>query len=1079
MAKNQITTIANLEIGNAVKAAGRLNKVIGTYVAQVNNASINTNAMTDGLADQLGVVQQLWDQIDRLGTKYADTMDVVKQMSPSVRGLSKSVKAIEGAQRDLGKRKDAGFYSGDIEEKKGWGLVEGWGLQERDLVAWMRANGYQKVDTSQPSELRTAKGRRIPSQEKAGELSEDFWDSSGEGRLAPTEQNFDDAHNRKQDEKERDAARKAAAARQKTDNILETQKRERIRRRVNEVHRNNEAERKSEEGRQRTESILGIQRKERTGRIVAHEKTKDTVRQIREELEARKSANNQVTKTIDLIGELTAARASESATIEGNASALKKLEDQEKALLDWDAKAVGLTKQKTAQLNKIRTEKNKYTKSTADLVKEQEKENLTKDKGVKILSKFEKALEKSDKSSGVRRATGKTNIKQLKEMRSSLIKLIGTEKLSNAAKEKAEALTKRLNTQIRQETVAIERLAKAKQKATLSAGGYSKSMGRLNAIISNGSFAIQDFVTVLQGGGGLERAVLSTTNNIGMMTSLALPGLKGALLGVGVAVGTFIVPQFLKMIGLMGDSSDAMDDAKNSAESYADRMQAIREKQFGMVDAVHAHIKSLNDETDATDTVAVAQKELVDKIADVNKAWVNQGDTINREYGNLLAKEREIVELEQEIIDTKNAEGPEDDKFIERLDVRTVRLELLSQRIKDNTQFLADNSTELENARTAHTRLGQSQTSLNAALNNTSGISIPQSVEALKNLQDALRETSGDEREMAMVAVEASRKQMENFLNVASARKKFTKEQKKDLQERIDLSIEAQTAAVDKKISDDAKKELEKYTKAQKAIADGQKKATDDMRSFNKRTSKLLDDQVTQQRKAAEEEKRILEERARQLGIQSDAYIHAMEVAKFKIEQAKKKEEEGDDPFRVQTADEEIAALNARRLSLGMGPVKDRRIIRRAQGRELRQTRLAQRDARSRARKSKVRIDDLTEMFQGAEGGLGALGPNDGFTMGVPNQMIGERARIDAYKELLEADRKLIASGKKRKGEPELEKVMSLQEMLAINQEGAAAISTRLVERQNKLAENLRETHRANQQIQRSQRPRIQSNQQQ
>jgi len=454
MAKNKLVTVAELQVNSAVKAADTLAKAIGVTASETRNASTDTDNLTKKFDDQLESVDDLQRQLGNLLEKYKHAPQLVDKLSGSIGKMASSVSKVESAQSQMEKRKRQGFYKkegaadkqeieatiktaekqsviqdkvdkqyselrrrrrqNEAEEKAvAWirsvkekhahdkqiiAIDKNTNDQikagQRDLVTFMRSNAYQKVDTFQPSELRTAKGRRIPSQEKAGELSEDFWDSSGEGRLAPTKQNFEDAHNRKQDEKERDEARKAAAARQKTAEILETQKRERIRRRVNEVHRNNEAERKSEEGRQRTESILGIQRKERTGRIVAHEKTKDTVRQIREELEARKSANNQVTKTIDLIGELTAARASESATIEGNASALKKLEDQEKALLDWDAKAVGLTKQKTAQLNKIRTEKNKYTKSTADLVKEQEKENLAKDKGVKILSKFEKALDK-------------------------------------------------------------------------------------------------------------------------------------------------------------------------------------------------------------------------------------------------------------------------------------------------------------------------------------------------------------------------------------------------------------------------------------------------------------------------------------------------------------------------------------------------------------------------------------------------------------------------------------------------------------------------------------------------------------
>jgi hypothetical protein len=105
-----------------------------------------------------------------------------------------------------------------------------------------------------------------------------------------------------------------------------------------------------------------------------------------------------------------------------------------------------------------------------------------------------------------------------------------------------------------------------------------KSLGRQNAAISNASFALQDFITVMQGGGGFERAVLSTTNNIGFMAAMLSNSLKGAIIGVGVAIGAAFIPMIIKMGKTWLSQKDMVGEFADFTLKKIEEVQAAGEK---------------------------------------------------------------------------------------------------------------------------------------------------------------------------------------------------------------------------------------------------------------------------------------------------------------------------------------------------------------------------------------------------------------------------------------------------------------------------------------------------------------------
>jgi len=119
---------------------------------------------------------------------------------------------------------------------------------------------------------------------------------------------------------------------------------------------------------------------------------------------------------------------------------------------------------------------------------------------------------------------------------------------------------------------------KVQQNIAASSLVAGKSLGRQNAAISNASFALQDFITVMQGGGGFERAVLSTTNNIGFMAAMLSNSLKGAIIGVGVAIGAAFIPMIIKMGKTWLSQKDMVGEFADFTLKKIEEVQAAGEK---------------------------------------------------------------------------------------------------------------------------------------------------------------------------------------------------------------------------------------------------------------------------------------------------------------------------------------------------------------------------------------------------------------------------------------------------------------------------------------------------------------------
>lgn len=150
-----------------------------------------------------------------------------------------------------------------------------------------------------------------------------------------------------------------------------------------------------------------------------------------------------------------------------------------------------------------------------------------------------------------------------------------------------------------------------------SAKNYTKTTGRMNAAISNGSFAIQDFVTVLQGGGGLERALLSTTNNLGMISSLLMGGWKGAIAGVVAALAVSIIPLFKSWFGVTEEVNKAL------RENY-DEMDANKEGTIAWARAVE----------DAHSSIVLLNAAILAGEQDEHNARIDSGEKGIKKYKN-------------------------------------------------------------------------------------------------------------------------------------------------------------------------------------------------------------------------------------------------------------------------------------------------------------------------------------------------------------------------------------------------------------------------------------------------------------
>lgn len=180
--------------------------------------------------------------------------------------------------------------------------------------------------------------------------------------------------------------------------------------------------------------------------------------------------------------------------------------------------------------------------------------------------------------------TAKTHTDQLKQanngLRTSLGPLVAKERELRAAVDlvrqsvdlgvishkEAKAAVQRLGTQYGKTSKEMRTMAS-------SMGGLRKNTNRMNAMFQNAGYQIGDFAVQVQSG----QNVLVAFSQQGAQLAGLLPGLTGALTGVGLVVGTSLLRAFTEGSTMFKSFSDLISEASESAKNYASALRDVKE----------------------------------------------------------------------------------------------------------------------------------------------------------------------------------------------------------------------------------------------------------------------------------------------------------------------------------------------------------------------------------------------------------------------------------------------------------------------------------------------------------------------
>jgi len=104
-------------------------------------------------------------------------------------------------------------------------------------------------------------------------------------------------------------------------------------------------------------------------------------------------------------------------------------------------------------------------------------------------------------------------------------------------------------------------------------GGLRKNTNRMNAMFQNAGYQIGDFAVQVQSG----QNVLVAFSQQGAQLAGLLPGLTGALTGVGLVVGTSLLRAFTEGSTMFKSFSDLISEASESAKNYASALRDVKE----------------------------------------------------------------------------------------------------------------------------------------------------------------------------------------------------------------------------------------------------------------------------------------------------------------------------------------------------------------------------------------------------------------------------------------------------------------------------------------------------------------------
>ena len=166
--------------------------------------------------------------------------------------------------------------------------------------------------------------------------------------------------------------------------------------------------------------------------------------------------------------------------------------------------------------------------------------------------------------------------------------------------------------------LAVDRLGNeygktSKEMRTManSMGGLRKNTNRMNAMFQNAGYQIGDFAVQVQSG----QNVLVAFSQQGAQLAGLLPGLTGALTGVGLVVGTSLLRAFTEGGTAFKSFSELIEEAVESTNAYADALRGVKEAidlELGPEILEFSRIKLRQELADSTEEASAALEKLTE-----------------------------------------------------------------------------------------------------------------------------------------------------------------------------------------------------------------------------------------------------------------------------------------------------------------------------------------------------------------------------------------------------------------------------------------------------------------------------------
>jgi len=108
-------------------------------------------------------------------------------------------------------------------------------------------------------------------------------------------------------------------------------------------------------------------------------------------------------------------------------------------------------------------------------------------------------------------------------------------------------------------------------RATASMNGIRKNTNRMNATIQNAGYQFGDFFVQMQSG----QNILVAFSQQGAQLAGLLPGIRGAVLGVGLVVGSMLARALIESTGLFKGLGEVIEEAGESLNTFLDAQRAV------------------------------------------------------------------------------------------------------------------------------------------------------------------------------------------------------------------------------------------------------------------------------------------------------------------------------------------------------------------------------------------------------------------------------------------------------------------------------------------------------------------------